>query len=495
MKATAPLQREASKAAIAGIASKATLNPLQLKTEGEEVPLQMKQNPLVDKTQNQNPLQLSGNENAQLNSNNPLRIRENKTGLPDNLKEGVENLSGIAMDDVKVHYNSAKPASLNALAYAQGTNIHLGPGQEQHLPHEAWHVVQQKQGRVQPTMQMKGGTRVNDNKELELEANVMGEKAIKVPSHNSSPIQLVESNNFASFISSGGTIQLIRRLFKTRIDRAKGAILHRPSKISKRLANGTVVIAGYEGDDEFTKDNKTYRYVYNQISGARIGYINTNHLDLKDPNKDIVKAPSEHTSITPKTGLDKNAKRIDNNTVNSLGLIEFDEAIVTTFEKVEGASNIIERENKRNILYKMPINGFLYHGTSLTAGVLIAKNGLDPNFAGSGGAKGLLTEPLNAPGYIYMAATSKQAKDAVQNFYQQHLEEYKSGEKESQFCVLKVHIPMNTVLVQDPDLKNAIRTTRNCNAEIIEEYQGLTNCKLEDKNSSLKKEKEIIEAD
>ena len=30
----------------------------------------------------------------------------------------------------------------DALAYAQGSDIHLAPGQEQHLPHEAWHVVQ-----------------------------------------------------------------------------------------------------------------------------------------------------------------------------------------------------------------------------------------------------------------------------------------------------------------------------------------------------------------
>lgn len=35
--------------------------------------------------------------------------------------------------------------------YSQGTDIHIGPGQEKHLPHEAWHVVQQKQGRVKPT--------------------------------------------------------------------------------------------------------------------------------------------------------------------------------------------------------------------------------------------------------------------------------------------------------------------------------------------------------
>lgn len=103
--------------------------------------------------------------------------KPNNTGLPDNLKTGIENLSGYSMDDVKVHYNSDKPAQLQALAYAQGTNIHVAPGQEQHLPHEAWHVVQQKQGRVQPTMQMQG-VNVNDNEGLEKEAEIMGNKSI-----------------------------------------------------------------------------------------------------------------------------------------------------------------------------------------------------------------------------------------------------------------------------------------------------------------------------
>ncbi|MEM9686349.1 MAG: DUF4157 domain-containing protein, partial [Bacteroidota bacterium] len=101
-----------------------------------------------------------------------------RTGLPDRLKAGVESLSGYSMDDVKVHYNSSKPAQLQAHAYAQGTDIHLGPGQEKHLPHESWHVVQQKQGRVQPTMQLKGGVNINDDTGLEKEADVMGAKAI-----------------------------------------------------------------------------------------------------------------------------------------------------------------------------------------------------------------------------------------------------------------------------------------------------------------------------
>lgn len=106
-----------------------------------------------------------------------VQKKENKTGLPDDLKSGVENLSGMEMDDVKVHYNSDKPSQLNALAYAQGEQIHVGPGQEQHLPHEAWHVVQQREGRVKPTLQMEGGVSVNDDPGLEREADVMGEKA------------------------------------------------------------------------------------------------------------------------------------------------------------------------------------------------------------------------------------------------------------------------------------------------------------------------------
>lgn len=108
-------------------------------------------------------------------------VKKNKivaTGLPDNLKSGIENLSGYSMDDVKVHYNSAQPAQLNAHAFAQGTDIHVSPGQEKHLPHEAWHFVQQKQGRVQPSMQMKEGIPVNDDAGLEKEADKLGTKAI-----------------------------------------------------------------------------------------------------------------------------------------------------------------------------------------------------------------------------------------------------------------------------------------------------------------------------
>ena len=104
---------------------------------------------------------------------------ENRTGLPDGLKAGVEALSGLSMDHVRVHRNSSKPAQLRAHAYAQGNDIHLGPGQERHLPHEAWHVVQQMQGRVRPTLQLRGRD-VNDSAALESEADKMGVRARQV---------------------------------------------------------------------------------------------------------------------------------------------------------------------------------------------------------------------------------------------------------------------------------------------------------------------------
>ena len=102
--------------------------------------------------------------------------KANNTGMPDNLKSGVEALSGISMDDVRVHYNSSKPAELNALSYSQGSEIHVAPGAEKHLPHEMWHVVQQKQGRVSATVQIQG-SHVNTDKALETEADTMGAKA------------------------------------------------------------------------------------------------------------------------------------------------------------------------------------------------------------------------------------------------------------------------------------------------------------------------------
>ena len=172
----AALQRMADAATAGGVFQRAGLEeeePMQGKAiqragEPEEEELQMK--PVQrESLEEEEPLQGKTVQRAQEPANT--------TGMPDGLKAGVEALSGRTMDDVRVHYNSAKPAAVQAHAFAQGSDIHVAPGQEQHLPHEAWHVVQQAQGRVAATTQM-AGLPVNDDAGLEREADVMGQKAL-----------------------------------------------------------------------------------------------------------------------------------------------------------------------------------------------------------------------------------------------------------------------------------------------------------------------------
>lgn len=138
--------------------------------------------------------------------------RPNNTGMPDNLKAGIESLSGFSMDDVRVHYNSSKPATVQALAYTQGTDIHVAPGQEKCLPHEAWHVAQQMAGRVSPTTNI-NGMPVNDNAGLEHEADVMGEKAVQCKS----------IENHSQIINSAPTTALQRKCFLVTRNLAMGA--------------------------------------------------------------------------------------------------------------------------------------------------------------------------------------------------------------------------------------------------------------------------------
>ena len=141
-------------------------------------------------------------DKADQNSQFPIQKGSNNTGLPDNLKSGIEHLSGIPMDDVKVHFNSERPAQLQAHAYAQGNNIHLTPGQEKHLPHEAWHVVQQKQGRVKGIKQFKSGVFLNDDTGLEQEADVMGKKANNLT-------QLKKINDLGNINSTSNKVESI----------------------------------------------------------------------------------------------------------------------------------------------------------------------------------------------------------------------------------------------------------------------------------------------
>ena len=99
--------------------------------------------------------------------------------MPAALQTGLEALSGVSLAGTRVVYNSPRPAQLNALAYTRNDEVHLGPGQERHLPHEGWHLVQQREGRVQPTTRSESGVPINDSRTLEREADVMGRRAVR----------------------------------------------------------------------------------------------------------------------------------------------------------------------------------------------------------------------------------------------------------------------------------------------------------------------------
>ena len=97
--------------------------------------------------------------------------------LPENLVLGVEELAGLDLSSVRVYRNSPMPPLFGAAAFAKGTAIYLSPGTEHLLPHEAWHVVQQAQGRVRGQVSAMG-EQFNVDPLLEREADRMGARAL-----------------------------------------------------------------------------------------------------------------------------------------------------------------------------------------------------------------------------------------------------------------------------------------------------------------------------
>ena len=127
--------------------------------------------------------------------------RPNQTGLPDQLKSGLEHLSGLDLSNLRVHENSDQPAQLSAHAFARGTEIHLAPGHRDKMAHESWHVVQQLQQRV-PVTRTLGSTSINDSAALEREADVMGATALRTASPAIFP-------DPAPVVPSGGPVQRV----------------------------------------------------------------------------------------------------------------------------------------------------------------------------------------------------------------------------------------------------------------------------------------------
>ncbi len=250
----------------------------------DEEPVQGK----FDKNSATTPFQLKSSASSDTSAAAIQRKEEggqsNNTGMPSHLKSGIESLSGFSMDDVKVHYNSDKPKQLKAHAYAQGTDIHIGPGQEKHLPHEAWHVAQQKQGRVQATMQMKGNIPVNDDTGLETEADVMGERAVKTGLSMKGPAAIASSTSLVA----ASPFQKVAQLK----DPPKGGAL----PMGRLVASDASITEEADKKSETEQDADSFVDTYSGAQGAAtdfltaspVTYTNSSNKKLNDEGETVV---------------------------------------------------------------------------------------------------------------------------------------------------------------------------------------------------------------
>ncbi len=115
---------------------------------------------------------------ASLKANPAIQRKE------DNVVSKMGESMGADFSNVNIHTNSNSATDVGALAYTQGNDIHFAPGQfkpdtksgQELIGHELTHVVQQREGRVQPTTEV-NGMPVNDSASLEREADVKGAQA------------------------------------------------------------------------------------------------------------------------------------------------------------------------------------------------------------------------------------------------------------------------------------------------------------------------------
>ncbi|GLR16684.1 eCIS core domain-containing protein [Portibacter lacus] len=129
-----------------------------------------------------------------------------------NVMQKMEDSFGTSFSNVNIHENSSKATEAGALAYAQGNDVHFAPGQfkpntqsgQELIGHELTHVVQQREGRVKPTVQHKGMD-VNDDPGLEKEADEMGAKVAQNNATQLKSNDSIKSNIHRS--SSNGVIQ------------------------------------------------------------------------------------------------------------------------------------------------------------------------------------------------------------------------------------------------------------------------------------------------
>lgn len=218
------------------------------------------------------------------NSGPPIQQKQLSGGMPGNLVNGFGATSGHDLSDVNVHYNSDKPSQVGALAYAQGNDIHLGAGQEKHLAHEAAHIVQQREGRVQANTNV-NGMAVNNDNSLEAQADAMGAEAEKA-TQVAAPVQKKAANGGA--IQRKRTPATVKQLYKQYTNAGETD----PKTGVHWLSNGTPLRVAEDG---------TAAMAQARASGGQELYVEPGRLPAINADLKKVSAPLEFAELGGKT--------------------------------------------------------------------------------------------------------------------------------------------------------------------------------------------------
>ena len=293
-------------------------NPFQMKKQEEEEEIQLKKGPFQMKAEEEEPLQAKKNPSFENSSSSKST---SNTSLPENVQMKMESAFNADFSNVNIHSNSTKAEGLGAQAYAQGSDVHFAPGKynpesqsgQELLGHELTHVVQQRQGRVSPTTQMKGAN-VNDDTGLENEADQMGKRAAA-----NKPTGLSEQNNSSvSDVIQGNFLSDLWGSISGEVKKYNEAI----SRHKQNVAKVKVIIEGMKSGNTIEKNSAEW------VEDGRTGfYVGTMTHDAAKRGKKITgkdgklayfgsKTPSEKYPsdiATYSTDIDSNANIITAN--------------------------------------------------------------------------------------------------------------------------------------------------------------------------------------
>ena len=210
------------------------------------------------------------------------------------------------MPTVEYHFSRVRPAVCER---ASG-----------HLPHEAWHVVQQKQGRVKPMLQAKG-LPINTERQLEKEADTQGALAVtRIPTtvqrkEFSASYSAAGNSSFIPFRPVSGVVQLQTMTvvenanikkdtgenYQTHTKRAISAVATDPFK-TKHIRNNVTVAAAKQAVRVRT-DGETINTIFQKTEfNTAIGTVTGNYHVKKRHRERLASFKVEREAIARDNG-------------------------------------------------------------------------------------------------------------------------------------------------------------------------------------------------